>query len=238
LNLTKRRLANQMYEILSERQRIARDLHDMLLQGVQALMFKVAIATKKLPMEEPVRPILEETVAQSDQVLLEGRKLIANLQMTEEPSGALLDSLRLIGEELRDAYPSTKFLVEAQGPERLLSTIVNPELRNIGREALTNAFRHAEAAHVRLTVHATPQELRLSILDDGRGIDAEVLVRGYRSGHWGLRNMRERTRRLGGRFTLTSSPTAGTTLQVSVPAFVAYQDAPRGFLARMTRWLR
>ena len=238
LNRTQRRIANHMYEILGERQRIARDLHDTLLQSVQALMFKIAIATRKLEAENPVREILETTLSQSDEVLKQGRKLISSLQTTEEPSEALLDSLRTIGENLRVTYPSTEFLVDARGSERILSTVVQPEVCTIGREALTNAFQHANAAHVCLTLYATPEELRLEVRDDGSGIDATILARGYREEHWGLRNMRARAQRLGGRFTLESSAEAGTTVGVSVPAFVAYKDAPRGLRETIRRLFR
>ncbi|SEG63373.1 Histidine kinase [Bryocella elongata] len=238
LNRTKQRIANRMYEILGERQRIARDLHDTLLQSVQALMFKVGVAARKLPVDDPVRPLLEATLVQSDQVLMEGRKLISSLQTKEEPSEALLDSLRVIGESLRHTYPSTEFFVDVRGSERILSTVVNPELCTIGREALTNAFQHANAAHVWLELNATPEELRLKVRDDGNGIDAQILARGYRDEHWGLRNMKARSERLGGRFTLNSSLGAGTTVEVAVPAFVAYKDAPGGLRERFRRLFR
>jgi signal transduction histidine kinase/ligand-binding sensor domain-containing protein len=238
LNQTKRRIANHMYEILGERQRIARDLHDTLLQSVQALMFKIAIATKKLPVDDPVRGILETTLSQSDEVLLEGRKLIANLQTKEASSDALLESLRTVGEELAGTFPSTQLIADSQGAQRILSTVVSPELFTIGREALANAFRHADAAHVWLTLHAAPEELRLELRDDGHGIEEAILAQGYRSGHWGLRNMKERAHRLGGTFELTSSPTAGTTIEVAIPAFVAYKDVPRGFRERVRTLFR
>jgi signal transduction histidine kinase len=239
LNLTKRRIATNMYEILAERQRIARDLHDTLLQSVQALMFKFAIATNKLAVDDPVRPVLTATLAQSDQVLLEGRKLISSLQTSEEPSGALLEALRAIGDELRTTYPLTQLLVESTGTERELSTVLREEFYSFGREALTNAFRHAEAAHVWLSLSATTADLSLHVRDDGKGIDEEVLAKGYRAGHWGLRNMKDRAKRLGARFTLRSSPETGTTIGIAAPAFVAYKDAPRGLRAKLkSLWQR
>jgi signal transduction histidine kinase/ligand-binding sensor domain-containing protein len=238
LNRAKRRIASRMYEILGERQRIARDLHDTLLQSVQALMFKVGVAARKLSVDDPVRPILEATLVQSDQVLLEGRKLISSLQTKEEPSEALLNSLKSIGENLRGNYPSTEFLVDARGSERILSTVVNPELCTIGREALTNAFQHADAAHVWLDLDATPEELKLKVRDDGIGIDTEILALGYLEEHWGLRNMKARAERLGGHFMLKSSSETGTTVEVAVPAFVAYKDAPGGLRERVRRLFR
>jgi signal transduction histidine kinase len=235
LNHTKRRIANHMYEILGERQRIARDLHDTLLQSVQAIMFKIAVATKKLPTHDPVRGILETTLSQSDQVLLEGRKLISDLQTQEASSDVLLASLRAVGEELQATYPSVEFVTEVHGAERILSTVVSPELFTIGREALSNAFRHADAAHVLLTLYTAPEELKLDLHDDGHGIEEHILAQGYRSGHWGLRNMKERAQRLAGSFTLTSSQTAGTRIEVSIPAFVAYKDPPRGLRERIRK---
>jgi signal transduction histidine kinase len=238
LNQTKRRIANHMYEILGERQRIARDLHDTLLQSVQAIMFKISVVSKKLPANDPVRAVLETTLGQSDQVLMEGRKLIAKLQTEKASSDTLLESLRTVGEELEETFPSTQLIANGHGAERVLSTVVIPELFTIGREALTNAFRHADAAHVWLTLHTAADELRLELRDDGHGIEEAILVQGYRSGHWGLRNMRERAHRLGGTFELTSSPATGTTVEVAIPAFVAYKDAPRGFRERLQRLFR
>lgn len=237
LNSTKRRIANQMYDIMSERQRIARDLHDTLLQSVQAIMFKVGVVAAKLPMDNSVRTVLEETMTQSDRVLMDGRRLISNLQTREESTDALLESLRTMVEDLKAASPSTHFILDIQGKERLLNTVVQQELCNIGREALSNASRHANASHVWLMLRTAPEELRLEVRDDGQGIDSEVLKRGYRPGHWGLRNMPDRTKRLGGRFTLRSSPGGGTLIEVAVPAFVAYKDAPRSLREKLWRWL-
>jgi signal transduction histidine kinase len=226
LNLSRRRLSNEMFRILEERQRIARDLHDTLLQSMQSLMFKFAVATEKLDTDDPVRPIFEATLEQSDQVLLEGRHLIISLHSKEEPSNVLLDSLRKIGEELRPESPVTQFVAESHGIERQLGSIANHELCAIGREALTNAFRHANAAHVRLTLNTTSTELTLIVRDDGCGIDEEILEQGYRPGHRGLLNIRERAERLGANYSLRSSPEVGTTMEVIVPGYIAYSNAP------------
>jgi signal transduction histidine kinase/ligand-binding sensor domain-containing protein len=240
LSQAKRRVADRLYDRFAERERIARDLHDTLLQSVQALIFKFAVATKKLPANDPVRPIFEATLAQSDQVLLEGRKLITDLHSGARPANALLESLQAIGEELHTLYPSTQFVVDAQGTERELNTVVSQELTTFGREALTNAFRHAEAAHVWLVLQYTPEELRLQVRDNGLGIDENVLSKGFRSGHWGLRNMKERARRLGGRFTSKSSSETGTTVEILISGPLVYADHYRGFPHRIrvlfARW--
>jgi signal transduction histidine kinase/ligand-binding sensor domain-containing protein len=233
LDLTRRRVANQMYGILAERQQIARDLHDTLLQSVQALMFKMSVATKKLSESEPVRPLLEGTLAQSDRVLMDGRKLIDGLNTEEEPVSCLLDFIRTISDDLRTAYPSVQYAVEAEGTECIISAVVNREVGMFAREALTNAFRHAEARNIRLNLVAGSKELRLQVKDDGCGIDEEILTRGYRSGHWGLRNMRERAERLGAKYILKSSPEAGTSIEIVVQAYMAYPRQPNDLRARL-----
>lgn len=240
LNQAKRRVADRLYDRFAERERIARDLHDTLLQSVQALIFKFAVATKKLPADNPIRPIFEATLAQSDQVLLEGRRLITDLNSGARPANALLESLNAIGEELHTLYPATQFVVDAQGTERQLNTVVSQELITFGREALTNAFRHADAAHVWLILQYTTEELKLEVRDNGLGVDKNIMSKGFRSGHWGLRNMRERAKRLGGRFNLKSSPEIGTVIEIVVPGAQAYADYSRGILQRISalfaRW--
>jgi signal transduction histidine kinase len=224
LDLTRRRVANHMYGIFAERQHIARDLHDTLLQSMQAILFKFSVATKKLPDDDPVRSLLETTLAQSDQVLLEGRRLLKDLKSEEESVSVLVDSFRRINEELRAAYPSPQFAFDVRGDERIISSVVGREVCMFGREALNNAFRHSGAAHVWFSLHADPDELRLQVRDDGQGIEPEILAKGYRDGHWGLQNMKERAERLGARYRMLSSPGSGTAVEIAIPAYMAYPD--------------
>jgi signal transduction histidine kinase/ligand-binding sensor domain-containing protein len=227
-----------LQERLSERERIARDLHDTLLQGVQALMFKFHVATNKLRSDEPMLPIFQETLAQSDQVLLQGRNLISELHSESGPPGHLLESLQQIADELETRYP-VNFVAASRGMERELSAIAEEEIRSLGREALTNAFQHAGAKNISLTLRYSLEDLQLEITDDGGGIPNEILANGFRSGHWGLRSMKARARSIDAHLKLSSSPESGTTVHVVVPFSSAYANGGRRLRAwkqSLNRW--
>lgn len=98
------------------------------------------------------------------------------------------------------------------------------ELYRIGREALINAFRHAHANKIDMELIYSPNRLRILVRDDGCGIDPDIL-RQERDGHWGLSGMRERADRIGARFRVMSSASAGTEVELSVPGGVAFNCA-------------
>ena len=102
----------------------------------------------------------------------------------------------------------------------------------IGREALINAFRHAQATRIEVELKYTASYLRLLVRDDGCGIDPHVIDSG-RDGHWGLSGMRERADRIGARLHVSSSATAGTEIELSVRSHIAFQDEAGGRL----KWL-
>src|SRR5579862_6478062 len=109
------------------------------------------------------------------------------------------------------------------GDPRALHPLLRDEVYRIGREALINAFRHAQASHIEVMLTFTSHRLRLLVRDDGCGIDARILRSG-RDGHWGLSGMRERADRIGAQLHLFSSASAGTELELTVPGRVAFQD--------------
>jgi signal transduction histidine kinase len=108
--------------------------------------------------------------------------------------------------------------------------MLRDEAYRIGREALSNAFRHSHAKKIAMNIHYTSGHLKILVRDDGCGIDSHVLVTG-RDGHWGLSGMRERAERIGARFHVWSSPGAGTEIELSVPGAVAFQDHQNNTLA-------
>jgi nitrate/nitrite-specific signal transduction histidine kinase len=110
--------------------------------------------------------------------------------------------------------------------------VLRDEVYRIGREALVNAFRHSRAKNVEMHIEYALRQLRVSVRDDGCGIDPQLLQTG-RPGHWGLVGMRERAERIGANFKVWSSPTAGTEVELSVPSHVAFQAPPNG---RARRW--
>ena len=216
----------RLEERIGERARIARELHDTLLQSFQGLMISFQAVRNLLPArtEEAIRT-LERAIREGDQAVAEGRDAIQNLR----PGSAqrrLEDLLTATGQELRDAQDgnteSAVFQVVLEGQPRTLSPLLQDEIYRIAREVLRNAFQHACANRIEATIQYDPDLFRLRIRDDGKGIAPAVLHEGARAGHWGLPGIRERAKRIGARLALWSESGAGTEVEVTVPASVAY----------------
>lgn len=226
-----------MTERLAERERIARDLHDTFFQGIQGLLLRFNTATAQLPDDEPARPIFVAALEQSDQVMLEGRKLVLDLRDTGE-DGELEDILAQAGEDLRSLHPA-QFELTMIGERRALQSATSSELYSLVREALYNAFRHANATVIEIEVHDTADSLNIRVRDNGKGMDEDVLRKGRRAGHWGLSGMHERVAKLGGTLTLWSRDGSGTELEVTIPAATAYREDAKSFLPEwILRWFR
>jgi signal transduction histidine kinase len=218
---------------LDERERIARDLHDTLLQGVQGLILKVDAVAKRIPAGDPVRRAIEETLDRADEILAEGRDRVRSLR-----TGTALSDLpsaleRVAREASHDGATRLKSVVE--GRPRALDPIVMEEAFAIGREALLNSLAHSRAAEVEMEIAYDPRQLRLRIRDDGRGIDPQILGSGGRADHWGIQGMRERALRIGARIEIWSRPGAGTEIELTVPAATAYRDTGKPDMASRLR---
>ena len=212
-----------------ERVRIARDLHDTLLQGVQGLILRFHFATEQLPPDEPARDVLRAALDQADQIVQEGRDKIANLRGANSQTAYLTSSLRQIAETYT-ATGTISINVQAKGEPKALNALAEDELYFIGREALTNAVRHADATQITLELTFHPRHLKLSCRDDGRGLDEGALQTEAKADHWGITGMRERAQRLGCTLSITSSPGSGTEIQVLVPGDRAYRKEARELL--------
>jgi signal transduction histidine kinase len=131
-----------------------------------------------------------------------------------------------MGQELRDAQdgngPSAAFLVTMEGQPRTLSPLLQDEIYAIAREVLRNAYQHACARRIEVAIQYDPDLFRLRIRDDGKGLDPKVLQEGARTGHWGLPGIRERAKRIGARLVLWSESGAGTEVDLTVAASIAY----------------
>lgn len=229
LNRLTSRMQERLAARLEERERIARELHDTLLQGFQGLMLRFQSVLKDIPEREPARQMMESALDRADEVLLEGRERVRDLREVEITGGGLSDSLARCGKELAQDY-ATRFSLAIVGTPQPLDPTVCSEACRIGREALTNAFQHAHAEHIEVEITYDPARLRLIVRDDGVGMDNEIL-QGGRSGHWGLSGMRERAQKIGAQFNIWSHSRAGTEIDLIVPARVAY---PRS--RKESRW--
>jgi signal transduction histidine kinase/ligand-binding sensor domain-containing protein len=208
---------------VAERVRIARELHDTLLQSLHGLVLKFQTAAEITPIGTKAREMLEEVLADSDHVLLEGREKLFGLRGSALEADNLADALSQVGESLRKDQNST-FSVAVNGVPHTLHPIVREEVYRIGREAITNAFRHADAHQIEVEISYEGRVLCIRVRDDGRGIDSSLLENGARAGHWGLPGMRERAQTIGAHFAISSTPAVGTKIELEVPASVAYQS--------------
>jgi signal transduction histidine kinase/ligand-binding sensor domain-containing protein len=220
---------------LAERERIARDLHDTLLQGMQGLIWRFQAASDRIPPGEPARQLLEQSLDRADKLLEESRDKVKDLRPVASGVADLAQALAAEGEQLTRLH-SAQFRVSVQGAPRDLHPIVREEGFLIGREALANAFNHSAAANIEAEVTYGEHALHIRIRDDGRGISETVLDAGGRPGHFGLLGMRERAKQLGAGIEVWSKPGAGTEIDLRVPAEVAYrssQSATRGWRFRL-----
>jgi signal transduction histidine kinase/ligand-binding sensor domain-containing protein len=234
------RLNLRFEERLRERTRIARELHDTLLQSFQGSVFEFQAARKLLSHRpEEVGRALDQAIATAKTAMSEGRDAIHELRAVSTIREDLVKLLTAAAQECSDAqfpdHKSVAFHVTVEGQPQALSPVVQDELYRIGRELLRNAFRHARAKQIEVEIRYSAVEFRLRIRDDGIGIDPKVLEKGARPGHWGLPGVRERARLIGAEFGLWSEIEAGAEVQITVPASLAYRKA-RGFqlFQRMT----
>jgi signal transduction histidine kinase/streptogramin lyase len=203
---------------LNERMRIARELHDNLLQTVQGFMLRLQ-AVKEMMPAGVAKNEFEETLEVGDRAILEGRRAVQDLR-SKSTSNDLGQAVRALGDELASSDGAT-FRLLLEGPQRELHPIVRDEIYSIAREALRNAFTHADATHIEAQMTFEERLLRLRIRDDGKGMSTHVAEQGQ-VGHYGLAGMRERARQIGAKLVILSGAGIGTEMELTVPSSVAY----------------
>ena len=218
---------------VAERTRIARDLHDTLLQSFQALLLRFQAVIYMLP-ERPAdaRTSLEGAVDQASQAITEGRDAVGGLRTSTIEKNDLEVAIRTMGEDLASAANSqtpTPFQVLVEGTARNLHPILRDEVYRLAAEALRNAFRHAAAHRVEVEIRYDEKYFRLRVRDDGKGIQPDILRADGREGHYGLHGMRERAKLVGGELTIWSEVDSGTEIELVIPASRAYAKPPRSF---------
>lgn len=199
-----------------ERDRIARELHDTLLQSVHGLMLRFQAASNKLSVNEPARKAIELALDQAEEVMIEGRDRVIDLRIPQHQAGGILRSLAAAGTELAAVY-KVQFRTVSQGKFPPLPRVVEEELSLIAREALINAFRHANANRIELEMSSDNKGMRLRIRDDGEGMPAAVIQRSGRAGHWGVVGMRERAEEIDAHLEIRSRPGSGTEVDIHLP---------------------
>jgi signal transduction histidine kinase/ligand-binding sensor domain-containing protein len=219
----------RLEERIGERTRIARELHDSLLQGFQGLLLHLQAAQHMLPRRpEEAMQAIEEVLDQGDQALAEARHAVEDLRASTTTHDDLAEAFALAAEELAQPYPGIKFHLLVEGKPRPLDPVLRDEVYRFGREALRNAYSHAKAHTIEAELSYTDVRFLLRVRDDGIGIDPKVLHSGNRAGHWGLPGMRERADRFGGKMEVWSEAGAGTEIELTVPGAIAFRSPGDG----------
>jgi signal transduction histidine kinase len=222
---------------VSERTRIARELHDTLLQSLHGLLLRFQTALYLLP-DRPTeaKEALAGAIDRAAKAITEGRDAVQGLRSSTIEENNLALAISALGAELAadGSGIGPAFHVAVEGETQELHPILRDEVYKIAAEALRNAFRHAQAGRVEVEIRYDTEQLRLRVRDDGKGIDAEVLANQGREGHYGLRGMPERAALIGGKLAVWSEVGAGTEVELRLPARIAYATSRRrSWLARL-----
>ena len=220
-----RQFTIRMDERVNERTRLARDLHDTLLQSFQGVLLKFHAVTYRLPDRPEAKKELEAAIDQAREAIAEGRDAVQGLRSSVVVTNDLARAITTFGEGLasdQNGQQAPGFHVAVEGTSRDLAPLVRDEVYRIAGEALRNAFRHASARRVEVEIHYDTRQLRMRVRDDGKGINPQVLGAGGRGGHHGLPGMRERAELVGGKLAIWSELSSGTEIELIIPSAIAY----------------
>jgi signal transduction histidine kinase/ligand-binding sensor domain-containing protein len=227
----------QFRERMLERERIAGDLHDTLLQGYLSASLHVTAAFRRLAEDSLAKQSLSRALEVMDKANEESRIALQGIRSSQLGDLELGQALSRVPQELA-ASSDIGFRVRVEGRPRSLRPVLLDDVYRIGREAIVNAFQHSGATNIEVAVEYSADRLRLVVQDNGCGIDAQLLQSG-KAGHWGLKGIRERAERIGGKLTLFSNPGAGTQVVLTVAAELAFQPEDvgkrRGWVHRLFR---
>jgi signal transduction histidine kinase len=221
-----RKFAGAVEVRVNERTRIARELHDTLLQSLHGLLMSFQRAANLLP-ERPVEAKLrlEGAIDEAAQAITEGREAVQGLRSSTTVTNDLALAIQTLGEELAAKQTTQNpplFNVAVEGTSRDLNPILRDDVYRIAGEALRNAFQHGQAKRIEVEIHYDERQLRVRIRDDGKGLSPEVFANNGRAGHWGLQGMRERAKLVGGHLEIWSELDSGTEIELRIPASIAY----------------
>jgi signal transduction histidine kinase len=241
-------LEQRLEERIKERTRIARELHDSLLQGFQGMMFRLEAVRRLLPhLPREAAEHLDVAIDTGLAAINEGRQAVGELRAPGPVGADLPQAFADLGSEFGPAsqlpgQPSgtcpgaaPDFRVLVQGRAIALKPIVRDEAYRITREAVRNSFRHARAGLIEVEIGFGEVAFTVRVRDDGIGLDPAVLEHGYRKGHWGLPGMRERALDFGGELEVWSQRNAGTEIELKIDARIAYARPPRALRWRIAR---
>ena len=219
------RYSMRLEERVNERTRIARELHDTMLQSFQGVMMMFHSLTHVLDRPSEARERLKGLLEMGQEAINEGRDAVRGMRSSAVIKNDLASALATVGERIaaeQNGRSPVDFRVVVEGEPRDLHPILRDEVYRIASEAVRNAFHHACASRIKVEIFYDKQQLRVLVQDNGKGIDARVLDGGGRDGHYGLPGMHERAKLVGGKLTIRSKLDSGTEVELTVPASIAY----------------
>jgi signal transduction histidine kinase/ligand-binding sensor domain-containing protein len=212
-------------ERLFERTRIARELHDTLLQTIQGSKLVADSALKQSSDPARMHGALSQLSLWLGRATEEGRAALNSLRTSTTETNDLAEAFRRAIEECR-LENSMEASFSVVGDTREMHPIVRDEVYRIGYEAIRNACVHSQASKLQVTL-SYAEELGVRVTDDGVGIDVLIADHG-KEGHFGLQGMRERAARIAGKLTITSSAASGTEIKLVVPGKIIYRKTTSG----------
>lgn len=200
----------------SERERIARELHDTLLQGFLGASLLLDEAVEQVPADSPFKASLSRAVRLVHQAVEDGRNVLQGLQPARSGSEGLDQAFMRLQDEFALAR-DVRLRILVQGKRRALASVVEEQIHRIGREGVMNALRHSGASLIEVEVEYARRAVRVLVRDNGCGFDSTV-VQSASDSHWGLRSMHNRATSIGADLRIWSRPGAGTEIEISFPA--------------------
>jgi len=197
-----------------ERARIARELHDTLLQGLLSASLQLQVAEGWLPLDSPAKPLLSRVRSLMRKGIDEGRATLEGLRSAGLPATSLEKALADFHEELAPADRARLRILKMGRPKPVDPSVLD-QIYLIVREALLNALRHSQATKIEVEIAYSPRKLRVTVRDNGTGIEPQLLHSG-RKAHWGLTVMRERAANIGALLRIRTRPNAGTQLDLTL----------------------
>ncbi|RSS47754.1 sensor histidine kinase [Streptomyces sp. WAC07061] len=198
--------------ILAERERLAREIHDTLAQGLSSIQLLLRAAERALPEDAPAADHIARARQAAQDNLAEARRFVRALTPPDLEHGSLAAAL----ERLCSGAPGPRVRFSVSGAPRALPTPYEVALLRIAQSALANVVRHAGAGRAEITLTFMDSSVTLDVVDDGRGFDPAGVAAGG-DGGFGLPAMRARAQSLGGLFTVESDPGQGTAVAVTLP---------------------
>jgi ligand-binding sensor domain-containing protein/signal transduction histidine kinase len=207
------RIEDRMHLVLSERTRIARELHDTLMQGFSGITLEMQALANRLPSSKEQKA-LKEIIRDAGQCMTEARRSLVGLRSRQAKDRGLGPAIEQSARQMAESR-GLRLKMKVHNSPKDLPREVEYNLLRIAQEAVANAVRHSSGKTVEVALGADADDFVLSVSDDGVGIDSGG--NSLRLGHYGIIGMQERATQIGAKFQLDSKPGEGTTIRVVLP---------------------